>query len=146
MDRIEEPIARGYEMRKIFLAAVMLIGIVAPTQSVAAQDFYQLRTYEMLPASKERFHTRFKDHALRIMMRHGFDVAAIWEADRQGSPEFVYLLRWRSEEQMNKAWEAFLADEEWIRIKRATAQPNAPIMGKIDSKIMHLTGYSPGHP
>lgn len=105
-----------------------------------------MRIYQLNEPSKARFHARFRDHALRIMKRHGFDVAATWEATHDGRPEFVYLLRWRDEAALKAGWAAFRADEEWSRIKRETVSPEAPVMGEIEERTMVLTDYSPGTP
>lgn len=125
------------------LLAVMLAG-AAPAADTP--PLYQLRIYQLNEPSKARFHARFRDHALRIMKRHGFDVAATWEATHDGKPEFVYLLRWRDEAAAKAGWTAFRADEEWSRIKRETVSPEAPIMGDIEERTMVLTDYSPGTP
>jgi hypothetical protein len=41
---------------------------------------YQLRIYGIFEHNKSAFHTRFRDHAARIMRRCGFDIAGMWEA------------------------------------------------------------------
>ena len=58
---------------------------------------HQLRIYEISEATKDLFHTRFHDHAARIMKRHGFDIVAMWDATGETRTEFVYLLRWPDE-------------------------------------------------
>ena len=58
---------------------------------------HQLRIYEIFEANKAAFHARFRDHAARIMERHGFDIVAMWEARTEGRTEFVYLLAWPDE-------------------------------------------------
>ena len=41
----------------------------------------QLRVYEIFEHNKAAFHTRFRDHAARIMRsRYGFQIVAMWEA------------------------------------------------------------------
>ncbi|HEX2083067.1 MAG TPA: NIPSNAP family containing protein, partial [Xanthomonadaceae bacterium] len=50
---------------------------------------HQLRVYEMIDRHKPAFHARFRDHALRIMRRHGFDVIATWDTSRDGKTEFA---------------------------------------------------------
>jgi hypothetical protein len=41
---------------------------------------HQLRIYEIFDENEAIFHARFRDHAARLMRRHGFDIAAMWEA------------------------------------------------------------------
>lgn len=109
----------------------------------AGEDvIHQLRVYEIFDGTKAVFHDRFRDHAARIMRRHGFDIVAIWETRRDGRPAFVYLLEWPDKATMRSAWEAFMADEEWARIKRET-RVDGPIVGDIEDLTLHLTDYSP---
>jgi hypothetical protein len=131
---------------KYAIAALLLLASPVCAAPAEEMPLYQLRTYQLLPQSKAIFHARFRDHAMRIMQRHGFHIQAIWEADHNGRPEFVYLLRWKNEAAMKAGWAGFMADEEWIRIKRDTVSPDAPIVGEIDSKTMALTDYSPTSP
>ena len=103
----------------------------------------QLRIYEIFDSNKAAFHDRFRDHALRIMKRHGFDVAAMWETSLNGRTELAYLLRWSDEATMKKQWAAFLADEEWINIKREWAKVHGRAVGEIQDRTLKRTAYSP---
>jgi hypothetical protein len=49
---------------------------------------HQLRIYEIFEENKASFYARFRDHAARIMARHGFDIAAMWEAKTDRRTEF----------------------------------------------------------
>ena len=103
---------------------------------------HQLRIYEIFDHNKAAFHDRFRDHAARIMRRHGFDIAAMWEARGEAGPEFVYLLRWPDEAAMTARWAEFMADEEWSRIKDETAARHGALVGRIESRVLQLTPYS----
>lgn len=104
---------------------------------------HQLRIYQIFDHNKQAFHQRFRDHAARIMRRHGFRIVAMWEAVGAGSPEFVYILEWPDEAGKTRAWAQFMADEEWARIKRETAAEHGPLVGEIQDRTLVLTGYSP---
>lgn len=103
---------------------------------------HQLRIYEIFESNKDAFHARFRDHAARIMKRHGFDIVAMWEAKPPDRTEFVYLLRWSDEETKIRAWEAFMADQEWVDIKKAT-RDRGSLVGEIQDRTLLLTDYSP---
>ncbi len=103
---------------------------------------HQLRIYEIFEATKEAFYARFRDHAARIMRRHGFDIAAMWEARTDDCIEFVYLLRWPDEPTKTGAWTSFMADVEWDEIKCAT-RDQGPLVGKIEDRTLRATSYSP---
>lgn len=130
--------------RNLILSFTLAIGTIpAAVAETAPAAIYQLRVYQLFEPSKGVFHARFRDHAMAIMRRHGFDIVATWEATRDGKPEFVYLLRWKDDTTMKASWTAFRADEEWVRVKRDTLSPDAPIMGEIEDRTMVLTDYSP---
>ena len=103
---------------------------------------HQLRIYEIFEANKDAFHARFRDHAARIMKRHGFDIVAMWEANAEARTEFVYLLRWSDEEAKTAAWTAFMADQEWADIKTAT-RDRGSLVGGIEDRTLAVTDYSP---
>ena len=100
----------------------------------------QLRIYGIHEENKAAFHDRFRDHASRIMARHGFRLQAMWEAGSGDDRTFVYLLAWRDEAEMKAQWASFMADEEWIEIKRETA--DTPMVRGIDEMILRATDYS----
>ena len=125
-------------------AIIIALGVPAVAQShVVEAPVYQLRIYELYPQTKAAFHDRFRDHAMRIMRRHGFEIVSMWETGTAEKPEFAYMLRWPGETEMKAAWSAFMADEEWARIKRETPAEHRPIVGAIQDRTLRLTDYSP---
>lgn len=130
--------------RQITMLAALAAATPAVAQShVVEAPVYQLRIYELYPHSKAAFHDRFRDHAARIMKRHGFEIVSMWETGTAEKPQFAYLLRWPDESRMKAAWSAFMADGEWARIKRETPAGHRPIVGEIEDRTMRLTTYSP---
>ena len=104
---------------------------------------YQFRIYEIFEHNKVAFHARFRDHVVRIMHRYEFEIVAMWEAKNQERTEFVYLLAWPDEATKSSAWAKFMADEEWIEIKRATKAKHGDLVGSIEDRALLLTDYSP---
>ena len=45
---------------------------------------HQLRINEIFERNKAAFHARFRDHASRIMARHGFRILSMWETRSAG--------------------------------------------------------------
>lgn len=103
---------------------------------------HQLRIYEIFEDNKTAFHARFRDHAARIMKRHGFDIVSMWEAKTEARTEFVYLLRWPDERTKTEAWASFIADKEWDDIKRAS-RDRGSLVGRIEDRVLLMTDYSP---
>ena len=104
---------------------------------------HQLRIYEGAGDKKAAFHSRFRDHALRIMKRYKFDVVALWESTSVMNFEFIYVLRWPDEETLERQWNAFLADPEWIDIKRRMANDIGEPVRRVTSRVLRLADYSP---
>lgn len=104
---------------------------------------HQLRIYEIFDRNKAAFHARFRDHAARIMRRHGFDIVAMWEAGPVDAPKFAYLLRWPDEATLDARWASFMADEEWTRIKDETGARDGRMVGDIESLVLRPVDYSP---
>ncbi|HET7264474.1 MAG TPA: NIPSNAP family protein [bacterium] len=104
---------------------------------------HQLRIYEIFERNKPAFHARFRNHAARIMRRHGFDILAMWETSTARRTEFVYLLAWPDEATKTAAWGAFMADGEWKEIKRATGAEHGDLVGEIEDRVLVPVEYSP---
>ena len=107
---------------------------------------HQLRIYEIFERNKAAFHARFRDHAMRIMARHGFRIVAMWETASAGRTEFAYILAWPDNEARIAGWAAMMADAEWAEIKRVTKAEHGDLVGAIEDRIMILTDYSPAGP
>jgi heme-degrading monooxygenase HmoA len=101
---------------------------------------HQLRIYEIFEHNKTAFHARFRNHAARLMRDYGFEIVAMWESQSEGRTEFVYLLAWPDEATMRQAWAAFLADAEWVAIKRVTRERHGDLIGVIADRVLHLLG------
>lgn len=130
------------------LAALLALPMVCSRTSfasepVASRPIQELRIYEVVERNKQAFHERFRDHATRIMARHGFRIVAEWETRFEGRTEFVYLLEWPDETTMESRWAAFRADEEWQRIKFESVKAHGDVMGGIEDRILVPTDYSP---
>lgn len=104
---------------------------------------YQLRIYEVDPSKRDAFHARFKEHAARIMKKYGFAIAAMWESTTAANFEFVYILQWPDAETMERQWGLFLADEEWIRIKREMDNDIGEPVRRATSRTLEAVEYSP---
>lgn len=104
---------------------------------------HQLRIYEIFEHNREAFHARFRDHAARIMARHGFDILAMWECRGPHRLEFLYLIAWPDEAALEAAWSSFMADEEWQRIKKETYARHGHMVGEIEDRRLGHAGYGP---
>lgn len=104
---------------------------------------HQLRIYEIFEGNKAAFHARFRDHAIRIMRKYGFEFVGMWEATTDRRTEFVYVLSWPDVATKDAAWTGFRADEEWKDIKRLTAAEHGDLVGEIEDRVLVPTAYAP---
>jgi len=58
---------------------------------------HQLRIYEIFEPNRDAFHARFRNHAARLMKKHGFRIVDMWESRGDRRLEFVYVLEWPDE-------------------------------------------------
>ena len=127
------------------LSVLMGIALSAPSQQAAspAKPLYEPRIYKLNAANKQHFHDRFRDQCMPIMKRYGFDIVFTSETSSMGAPEFVYLLRWPSDQVRTSAWKAFLADPDWIAIKKSTAAKYGDLVEDVQDRQLQLTPYTP---
>ena len=102
----------------------------------------QLRIYSVPPHNRTPFLDRFRDHAARLMARHGFAIQAMWTQETQDTLKFVYLLAWKSEAEMTDCWERFMADQEWKDIKAETAALHGDFVLGIEEMVLQPTAFS----
>jgi hypothetical protein len=105
-------------MKRIVFLTLLWLGI--SIGSYAQSPVYQLRIYKLHPGNEAHFHDRFRDQCMPIMKRFGFDIVFTSQSGPAGHAEFVYLLRWKDRPTQISAWKAFLADPEWIAVKKET--------------------------
>jgi NIPSNAP len=103
----------------------------------------QLRIYEVNRSNRDNFHERFQEHALRIMKRHDFSVVDMWESDTGDKLQFVYVLAWPNEATMDSRCKSFLADQEWIDIKKHSAAGHGELVKEADGQPLVRVSYSP---
>lgn len=130
-------------IRTLALAALLAFAPANAAAPAKPAPLQQLRIYEIPRANEGAFHDRFRDHALRIMARHGFAVRSIWRSEHQDKVEFVYLLDWPDVRAMDAAWAAFLADPEWIAIKKETAARDGKYVDSIAVRTLEPVAWSP---
>ena len=134
-----------------FLVLALLGAAPAQTSAqgiapAASGPVRQLRIYEIFEHNKAAFHARFRDHAVRIMKKYGFNIRQMWESRLNGRTEFVYLLEWPSEAVMKERWAQFMADAEWARIKKETAALHGSLVGEIQDRTLSALDYGPSLP
>jgi hypothetical protein len=134
------------------MVLILLVFACMPAYSAAADVFdcategtrlQQLRIYELNRENRDPFHQRFQEHALRIMKKYGFNVVDLWESDTGEKLQLIYVLDWPDKVTMESAWKAFLADAEWIDIKKRTAERHGQLVLEAKGQPLERLSYSP---
>jgi hypothetical protein len=136
-------------IRLATLPFIFVMALICAARPAAAAEqapvIHQLRVYEIFDNNKQAFHTRFRDHAMRIMAKYDFKILAIWETQHNGRTEFAYLLQWPDRATLTDRWARFMADPEWAAIKKRTAAEHGRMVGEIQDRVLQVQDYSPIH-
>ncbi|MCX7569220.1 NIPSNAP family protein [Tumebacillus sp. DT12] len=103
---------------------------------------YEHRTYTCEPGARDKLRDRFDRHAKHLFRRHNIRVIAFYENLQHETGEFVYICEFENEEAMERSWENFSSDPEWIECKRITQQ-DGPLIREIDSKVLVASEFFP---
>jgi len=110
---------------------------------VGGGDMFQLRVYKVNPKKRVDFHDRFKNHAMRIMKTYDFNIVAMWEVLTESEMEFIYILDWADVEVMERQWQAFLRDQEWLDVKKKMDGSIGEPVLQVTSRVLSPVEYSP---
>jgi NIPSNAP len=103
---------------------------------------YELRVYHCIPGRLPDLLKRFDTVTLKLWQRHGIEQAGFWTvAIGSSNQDLYYLLKWRSLEERQGKFAAFLADPQWISA-RAESEKAGPIVASITNTILQPTRFS----
>jgi heme-degrading monooxygenase HmoA len=123
----------------IVLGACLLI----TTTTYCQTSVYQLRIYKLHPGNEQHFHDRFSRQCMPIMRGYDFDIVFTSQSGEPSHKEFVYLIRWRDRETQASAWKKFLADPEWIKIKKTTTAQWGDLVDDVQDRSLDMLPYTP---
>src|SRR5262249_1519129 len=105
---------------------------------------FELRIYHANPGKMKALHTRFRDVTLALFKKHGMEVIGFWSPtdEKEAEKKMYYVLAYPSADAAKKAWDAFLADPDWIKAK-AASERDGVLVEKVESVYMNPTDYSP---
>jgi len=129
----------------MLLASMLLSGTrAAAADTPPAGKVYELRVYHASPGKLEALHARFRDHTCKLFQKHGMELIAFWTPTdgEEAKDTLIYIVAFPSVEAQKKAWQAFRADPEWIKVK-ADSETEGSLTTKVESKNLKATDYSP---
>jgi len=119
--------------------------IVPPEKPPESPRIFELRTYHSPTARQRRaLDARFSGAEIKIFHRSGihpvFYSSTVFGANR---PNLTYLIPFDNLAAREKAWSAFGADEEWIKVRKESVERDGQITAVIDLSLHRATAYSP---
>ena len=119
--------------------------IVPPARPPESPRIFELRTYHSPTARQRRaLDARFSGAEIKIFHRVGvhpvFYSSTVFGANR---PNLTYLIPFDNLAAREKAWNAFGADEEWIKVRKESVERDGQITAVIDLSLHRATAYSP---
>jgi len=103
---------------------------------------YEYRVYRIVPGKMEAINNRFRNVAVRLFEKHGMKVVGFWQTMVGENNELTYILSFEDLNQMQRAWDSFRKDPEWIKTRKET-EADGPLVAGITNKILVPTDYSP---
>jgi hypothetical protein len=118
---------------------------VPPEKPPESPRIFELRTYHSPTARQRRaLDARFSGAEIKIFHRSGihpvFYSSTVFGANR---PNLTYLIPFDNLAAREKAWSAFGADEEWIKVRKESVERDGQITAVIDLSLHRATAYSP---
>lgn len=102
---------------------------------------YEWREYYIAPGKGPALHKRFEEVTERLFKKHGIHVLGYWNVLIGESPKLTYLCQFTDLAHRERAWNAFLADPEWIAAK-AESEKDGALSLKIVNSILAPTTFS----
>ncbi len=125
---------------------------------------YEFRVYQLHPGKLEAFKQRFENVTAPLFAKHGIGLVAFYECARLpeavqtqvvpggtftptvqatfGHDEIAYLVSFDSLEARDRAWQAFVNDEEWIAYRQAEEAAGSLVAGE-SFKLLLPADFSP---
>lgn len=118
-------------------------GAAAPSPSVAkGSRCFEMRTYYAAPGRAEALHKRFREHTVKLFMKHGMTNVAYWVPDDKPDT-IVYVLAYPTRAARDDSWKAFGADPVWQAAKKASEEAaGGSLTTKVESVFLQATDYS----
>lgn len=119
--------------------------IEVPEKPPAAPRIYELRTYHSPTARQfKALHERFSGPEIKIFHRLGIHPilysSTVFGTNR---PNLTYLIPFDTLAAREKAWNAFAADQEWIRVRNESIARGGQIVNSTQVSLYRATPYSP---
>lgn len=142
------PLGVGLVFRLLLAVSVGLL-IIGPSYaqpvppSRTEQQVFELRTYTVVAGRLDELHTRFREHTIRLLEKHGATSLGFWVPSDNSDNKLVFLLSYPTQSARNRTWSTLVADPEWLRVKQSSEHREGKLVERIESRFLAATEYSP---
>ena len=125
--------------------AALLVGTGQSGEKKVDNRVFELRVYHSPTARQNKaLHERFSGHEIKIFHRVGVNpilyTTTVFGANR---PNLTYLIPFDTLAAREKAWAAFSADEEWVRVRKESIDRSGQISSVMNISLYKAMPYSP---
>jgi hypothetical protein len=119
--------------------------VAAPEKPPASPRVFEIRTYHSPTARQLKFlHERFAGPEIKIFHRVGVNPilygTTLFGANR---PNLTYVIPFDTLAAREKAWAAFSADPEWVRVRKESVDRGGQLSIVQNISMFKATAYSP---
>lgn len=133
-------------MQRVLLEATSFSPeIVAPPEKPKTQRYFELRIYHS-PTLRQlaMVHERFSGPEIQIFHRSGMHPILYGDTIMgPDMPNLTYMIPFASLADREKAWDAFGADPEWIKVRAESVARGGQIVNYNNISLWKATPYSP---
>lgn len=104
---------------------------------------FELRIYTPNSDKLEALQSRFRNHTLRLFIKHEIEIIGFWLTDDPvGDRRLIYLLKFPSRGAAKTSWHALREDTDWIDVKART-DADGVLVAAVESIYLSATDFSP---
>ena len=103
---------------------------------------FELRTYYAAPGKLAAVHARFRDHACRLLAKHGLNQIGFFVPSDNPDQKLIWFLAFNSREERDQKWKEFSADADWQKAFKES-EANGKLVAKHESVFLTATDFSP---
>jgi len=130
---------------QIFMTEADFSPVVGAGAEPPTARTFELRTYTAAPGKLPDLLTRFRDHTVSLLDKHGMNNIGYWlteKADANGQAQLLYIVAHPTEASGKQHWGEFRNDDAWKIVKTAS-EKNGLLTQKVDAVYLAPTDYSP---
>jgi hypothetical protein len=129
-------------MKKLLLATVVVSVLSIALAHAADSRVFEMRTYYAAPGKLDAVHARFRDHACRLLAKHGIAQLGYWVPVDNAENKLIWVAIHPSREAGAQAWKSFFADPDWQKAFKES-EANGKLVERVEARFMTATDFSP---